>query len=290
MFSLRRACAALLALTMGTSLAMAGDMSFFPSDINTAVPGHPGLVYFDLLKQLVPDLKPNETIAKGTTMAPVRHVMGPFMGAGGIAKLPDQITFGSFQTRIGTFEGQQRILILTGVGAGDVQDAPTLLMAFSADAEPKLIDALDVALDKTTSFGLPEPVAIGPEDQAVLTTSRHTDGDVTYLADALLFMHDGKFEPVILVPRLEKVGCGFQWTQPIRIEAQKPAKPGPYSDIKLTVTDTGALLENNCEQSRGEAPFSKEYSALFQWDAKTASFIADTSELDDLKDLTSTRF
>jgi hypothetical protein len=126
-----RAWAVLLILTLGSSLSWGAEaVQPFPySDINTAVSGHPGLVYFDLLAQLVPDLVPNETIASGTQMMPVRHVLGAQAGRDKDARIPDKITFGAFQTRIGQFEGKRRILILTPIGPVDAPEAPALLIA-----------------------------------------------------------------------------------------------------------------------------------------------------------------
>ena len=284
MLTLRHAYPALLGLLLGTSLTLGAEISPLPSDINTPVPGHPDLVYFDLLRQLVPDLVPNETIASGTEIAPIPHVMGPFMGSDGLAKLPARITFGSFQTRIAQFEGEQRLLILAGLGPSEVQNTPTLLLAFSDDAKPKLIDAMDVALSQIVSFG-PEPVDIADNDQVMLVTSQLPSGDGTEFRDVLMFMRDGKFQPIGLFSRFEQTGCGFEWTQPISIVAQQSATPGPYDAFWVTITDTGALIENGCDQAVGEPPFATDYSALFQWDATTGRFVGDMSEIDRLKDV-----
>lgn len=284
MFSLRHAWTALLGLMLGTTLSLGAETSPLPSDINTAVPGHPGLVYFDLLRQLVPDLEANETMASGSEIGPIAHVMGPFMGSDGLAKVPERITFGSFQTRIGQFEGEQRILILTELGAGDVQNAPTVLLAFSDDDKPKLLDAMDVALSNTVFFGL-DPFDIGQDDQAIVATSQRVAGETTELGDVLLFMRDGKFQPITLLSRVETIGCGFQWTQPISVTGQRPATAGPYDDFKVTITDTGSLLDNGCDQSEGETPFANDYSALFQWTAATGRFAGDMSEIHRLKDV-----
>lgn len=285
MFNHRKAWAALLALLFSTTFSLGAEISPLPSDINTPVPGHPDLVYFDLLRQLVPDLVANETMASGRQIAPIPHVMGPFMGSDGLARLPERITFGAFQTRIGQFEGEQRILILTTIGAGEVPNAPTLLLAYSDDAKPKLLDAMDVALSNSVSFD-GEPVDIADDDGVMIVTSQLPSGDRTEFRDVLMFMRDGKFQPITLLSRLEQTGCGFQWTQPVSITAQEAATPGPYDDFWVTITDTGAVVDNGCDQSVGEAPFATDYSALFQWDASIGRFMADTSEFDRLKEVT----
>jgi len=290
MFTLHSPLIALVGLTLSTTLSLGAGTSPLPNDINTAVPGHPGMVYLDLLRQLVPDLQPNETIASGTKIEPVRHVLGPFMGSDGMTELPGGITFGSFQTRIGTFEAQRRIVVLASLGKGQVAETPTLLMAFSDEAKPMLVDVLDVAFAERVGFGTRQPVAIGPSDQMVLATSRQHKDDLTELTDVMLFMREGRFEPLGMLARTEKVGCGFQWTQPVTITAQRPITPGPYNDVKVTITDIGSLIDNGCDQSYGEAPFSRPYSALFQWDDEAGRFVADLSEFDSLKALTGARF
>jgi hypothetical protein len=278
--TLCRTAMVLLGMLLCTNPTLA-QISPLPSDINTAVPGHPDIVYFDLLRQLVPDLVANETIGSGTQIGPIPHVMGTFMGQARMADTPDRITFGAFQTRIGQFEGKRRILVLTTLGAGEVRNAPTLLLAFSDEAKPKLLDAIDVAFSNSVSFGL-DPVAISDDDQVVLITSGRPTGDTS---DVLLFMRDGKFEPISLFARTEKPGCGFEWTQPIRVTAQSSATQGPYDDFMVTITDTGSIVDNGCDQAWGEAPFATAYSALFQWDANLERFTADMTELTDLKDI-----
>ena len=284
-----RSLLALLSVLLPTTFSAADEYPL-QSDINTSVPGHSGMVYLNLLRQLVPDLEPNETIARGSLTAPVRHVLGSLSGSGRMTNFPDRITIGSFQTGAGFFEGEARMLILASLSSANAHEAPTLLITYSDNDKPKLADVADVALSETVRFGTPQPVTIGPKDQLVVATSQRNDGDVTELTDVMMFMHHGKFESFGIVARTEKVGCGFEWTQPIAIAAQKPSTPGPYDDIKVTITDTGALIENGCSQSWGVPPFAKSYSALFQWDPAHDEFVADMSELDSLKAISDARF
>ena len=287
MFPIRRSWTALLALTLGTIAAFGAETAAPPftfTDINTVVPGHPELHYSDLLRQLIPDLKLNETIATGTAPSQsIPHVMGkPF-----VAHFDATVSFASFQTRTIEAEGANRLLILTAVGLRTTPDEPMLLLAFSDDANPKLLDVMDVSMGDTVTIG--QPFRIGAQDQAIVTTSDHVTDGKTQSADALLFMRNGKFDSVGGFFRFGEVLCGFERTQTLAVATQRPKATAPYDDIKITINDTGSIIDNGCDQAFGEAAYADQYSALYQWNAATGFFDGDTSEIDTLKDLNDTR-
>lgn len=286
MFAIRRSWTALLALTISTIAAFGAETAtpFTYTDINTVVPGHPELHYSDLLRQLIPDLVLNETIATGTAPArPIPHVMGkPF-----VAHFDATVSFASFQTRMIEAEGANRLLILTAVGLRTNPDDPMLLLAFSDDASPKLLDVMDVSMGNTVTIG--QPLRIGDKDQAIVTTGDYLTEGQTQSADALLFMRNGKFDSVGGFFRVGTVLCGFERTQTLDVAPQKPRGAGPYDNIKVTINDIGRPTEDGCAQPVGLTPYADQYSALFQWKAATGLLDGDTSEIDKLKDLNDTR-
>lgn len=287
MFAIARTWTTLLALAMGTIASLGAETAmpaFTYTDINTEVAGHPGLHYSDLLRQFIPDLVLNETIATGTAPSqPIPHAMGkPF-----VAHFGPTVTFASLQTRTIQSEGASRLLILTAVGLRTMPDDPMLLLAFSDDATPKLLDVMDVSMGDTVTIG--QPLRIGADDQAVLTTSDYTRDGKTQSADTLLYMHDGKFDGIGGLFRFSAVLCGFERRQTLDVTPQRPQTAGPYDDIKVTINDIGTIIDNGCDQSVGEAPYSEQYSALYQWNAALGYFAGDTSQIDALKDLNYTR-
>jgi len=287
MFAIRRTWTTLLALAFGTIAAFGAETApppFTYTDINTVVPGHPDLHYSDLLRQLIPDLVLNETIATGTAPTqPIQHAMGkPF-----VAHFDTTVTFASFQTRTIQSEGVSRLLILTAVGLRTTPDDPMLLLAFSDDATPKLLDVMDVSVGDTVTIG--QPFSIGADDQAILTTSNYTRDDKTQSADTLIYMHNGKFDGIGGLFRFGAVLCGFERKQTLDIATQRPQTAGPYDDIKVTINDIGTIIDNGCDQSFGEPPYSDQYSALYQWNAALGFFEGDTSQIDQLRDINSSR-
>ena len=287
MFAISRNWTALLALAISTIAAFGAETppsAFTYTDINTEVAGHPGLHYSDLLRQLIPDLVLNETIATGTAPTqPIQHAMGkPF-----VAHFGTTVTFASFQTRTIQSEGLSRLLILTAVGHRTTPNDPMLLMAFSDEAMPKLLDVVDVSMGDMVSIG--QPFRIGADDEAILTTSDYSRDGKTQSADALIFMHNGKFDGIGGLFRFSAVLCGFERQQTLDVTTQRPQTPGPYDDIKVTINDTGAIIDNGCDQAWGEPPYSNQYSALYHWNAALGYFEGDTSQIDQLKDLNSTR-
>jgi len=285
MFSIRRTWAALLALTISTVAALGAGTTrppFTYTDINTVVPGHPELHYSDLLRQLIPDLVLNETIATGTAPSePIQHVMGkPF-----VAHFGPTVTFASFQTRFFQSEGTRRLLILTSVGRAPKD--PVLLLAFSDAAKPELLDVMDVSMGHVVTVG--QPFRIGADDQAIVTTSKDEADGKTESSDALLFMRNGKFDSVDGFFRFGEVLCGFERVQTLEVTTLKPQESAPYDDIKVTINDIGRFVDNGCDQAFGEPAYGDQYSALYHWNAAAGLFEGDTSAIDQLKDMNSTR-
>ena len=287
MFVTRCALTALFALTLGTITAFAVETAqppFTYTDINTVVPGHPDLRYSDLLRQLIPDLQLNETIATGTAPTqPIQHVIGrPFL-----AHFDKTVTFASFETRTIRAEGEDRLLILTSVGLRKTPNEPMLLLAFSDGAKPKLLDVMDVSLGEIVTVG--QPFRIGAEDEAIVTTSRYSKDGKTQSADAIIYMRDGKFDGIGGFVRFEIPLCGFLRSQTLDVTTQPSQPTVPYDDIKVTINDIGEIIDNGCDQAWGEAPYADQYSALYHWNPDIRIFEGHTTQLDALKGLNFTR-
>lgn len=290
MVQFRNVYASILSLLLSTGAVIGAETSqppFTLADMTSEVPDHPDITYYDLMRQLVTDLVPNETIAVGHTMTPPRHILGlPFA-----VEIPERITLGSVQMRPLQAKGENFLLVLTTLGPpNDAPYATTILAAFTDAAVPKLVDAVDVAMDKTTRFGTPGAVWIGKRDQAIVTTSQHSNDTQSFAADALIFMRNERLELIDVFHRFGEVGCGFTRTQTLSVEGWLAAQRGPYGDIAVTINDDGFPADNNCLQSRGEAPYSTKAMAIYHWNEATNMFSADTSEIDRLKDITGQRY
>jgi len=169
----RRATGACLALVLATSTSLAEtprahELGLY--DIMEMLPGHPKVSYFDLLKQIVPDLTADKGGATGRKIGTLRHIAGPDSGAGA----PDVIKISSLQALTLQAEGKPVIAILAEIGTvEDSVEQPVVLAIFADSEQPRLLDFVDVGMDRLTGFGEPKLLRIGPNDQAILTHSQH---------------------------------------------------------------------------------------------------------------------
>jgi hypothetical protein len=254
-------------------------------DVTMAVEGHDGVSYFDLMKQVMPDLVLTDGKASGRNIAGLRHILGPpFAG-----KPVDAITLGRIEMRRFKAEGEERIALLTNlVRAPEFAEAPALLAIFDEAATPRLMDLLDVGMDMETAFAEAGPVPIGRNDEAFVTSSWRVKGDKVQWADALMFMRDGKLELIDIYFRLDETLCGFKRTQRIKVENLIRLPGAPYDDVKVTMTDARFVADTNCTESHSEPPFSHSVSNVYRW-TDAGSFIVDEDLIRGMEDETSAR-
>lgn len=279
-----------LALVLGICPVVAVSMEpaappFEVSDVNTAVPNQPGVTYFDLLVQLVPDLVANETLVSGQDMAPLRHIRGPEYNW----DMPETITIDLIRAQPYQAEGKPIILLMADIGRPeDFAEAPALLAAFRDTNPPVLLDAVDVGMGRLTDFDVSAVVSIGKGSQAMVTSSQHFNSNENHTIDALIYMRGGKFELIDTFFLHGVRGCGLEQWQDLSVEGQ-PATPGSYGDIKVTVTDARELVDDACDEVQTGPTFSRAVTVIYKWDADKKAFVAGSDAIKQLEKETAAR-
>lgn len=238
------------------------------------VPGHPGVTYLDLVRQAAPDLAWNETdkAYEGHMARPLRHAAGKASDV----DPPDPVTLSFiFDKRIHV-GGKPRIVLSVDLGypEGYVESYTMLALYDDTAATPKLLDAVDIGLDKDTSFGDPPVLALGPGDDAVTTYSEHFNSNQTYSARLLLFPFRDRFQTIANLFTLSDHGCGFEHDETPSFTT-RPVRAGPYREVLLTVADTLTRNDEDCGDETVPRRFRHAWRATYRWSAAKGRYVGD---------------
>jgi len=249
-------------------------------EVGDAVPGHPGVTYLDLLRQAIPDLAMNaaDKQVEGHLKS-LRHIMGK----GQAADPPDPLVVDFIEVRHIKSGGRPRLVVLADLGqAEDSAQSTTLLALFDHAAKPKLLDAVDVGVDKDTGFNEnPSQIALGPGDDALVTYSEHGNSNQSYQARLVIYVRGDRLRPIDEVFVLSDNACGYQREETPAFTT-KPATP--YATLEVTVTERLKRLGEDCGDERPPAPYVRTYRATYSWDAAKGAFVekGDLAKLDKL--------
>jgi hypothetical protein len=248
----------------------AGSQEWQLREITAEVPGHSGTTYSALIKQVIPDLQVNETIATGHLAKPLRHIAAGYGG-----ELPVSLAIGSLRVLTFTVDGRQRLAILTDIGSVEVTvEQPTLLAIFDDDSIPKLLDAVDVGMDRDTSYGEPALVSISHGSQALVTRSNHFNSNESFETTALIILQAGRLKLVDTFSTYGVRTCSAATRQLLTFQQQPVGDANTYSNILATIEETKIPTEETCDGENQPAAASKNAQTVYRWDDRTLNLVA----------------
>jgi hypothetical protein len=271
--------------------ALAGCVAAAPAlastiDAADVVPGHPGVTYLDLIRQAAPGLATNRSTqqVEGHLAALPRHLAGKdFEG-----DPPDPLVLGLIEDQRIKEGGKPRIALLADFGPDtDRVQSATVLMLFDDAPRPKLLDAVDVGLDKESGFNEPAKLALGPGDDALVTYSEHFNSDQTYSGRLLVLVRHDRFRLIDRIFTLADRACGWDRTE-------RPAfsvRPGqPYGEIDVVVTEALKRSGETCGDDKIPKAYRRRWETVYRWNAGKGAFVAGPDGLSRLGALDEKRF
>ena len=255
---------------------MATSKDWQPENIHSAVPGHPGTSYVDLLMQVISDLAENDSTPPGPIRDPFPHIVDGYGG-----DLPDRIAISSLQVVNFVVTGEPRIAILANIGQLEVAvEQPALLAVFDGGESPKLIDAVDVGMDRDTSFALPALVNIGRSDQALVIRSYHFNSSESFETTAMIFLRGSELELVDTFSTYAIRTCSEQMTQVVKFAEKSADDVSAYSEILATIEERRSGFQGNCNDEIVAMPISEIASVVYRWNAELDNFLAVSDTLE----------
>lgn len=235
------------------------------------VPGHPGMTYIDLIKQVVPDLtrhSDDDNKFEGHFATIPRHIAGP----DDQGDPPDIVTLGFVEERRIKIGGQPRIALLADLGPKpDRVEGLALLMLFTDTPQPKLLDDADVGMDKDSVLVEHAVLPLGPGDDALVTYSEHDDADLTMGGYVLISPVGDHLKLVQFLQLTSVVACG--WSNMESTKFSTLPDPGrAFRKIEVRVAARFRHTDPSCGASDVPKAHSVVFSAAYRWNAAAHSF------------------
>ncbi|GLS36397.1 hypothetical protein GCM10010869_19860 [Mesorhizobium tianshanense] len=254
----------------------------FP-DLGSAVPSHEDTTYLDLARMVIPDLAADKDgFYRGSMPIEMRHIEGPDSGG------PPPETSGlsnaaALDIKAG---GKDRLTMLFDLGgSADSAEGFAVLVLYDLADKPRLLDAVNVAVDRSTYFRDPGKLPIGPGDDVIITLSTHFNSNQGYVGTPLILVRDDRFELIDMIYTFDENLCAYKRTQELAFQTVVDGQP--YAAIKATVTDATVPNGESCDDAAPDAS-SRDISVTYHWD-RTA-YVKDSDALDKLAGENAKRF
>ncbi|MCF6103507.1 hypothetical protein [Mesorhizobium muleiense] len=263
--------------------AAAGAQGVSFPDLGSAVPGHENTTYLDLARMVIPDLAADKDgFYRGSMPIEMRHIEGG--DSGGLP--PETSGFsdaGVLQIRAG---GKERLAMLFDLGSSsDSAEGFAVLALYDLAGKPRLLDAVNVAVDRRTYLRDPGKLPIGPGDDVIITLSTHFNSSQGYVSTPLILVRDDRFELIDMISTFDESLCAYRRTQALAF--QTVAEGQPYAAIKATVTDATLPNGESCDDAAPEAA-SRDISVTYHWDG--TAYVKGSDALDKLAGENANRF
>lgn len=234
------------------------------ADLGDAVPGQKNLTYFDLMRQVVPDLSLSaKGDATGHKTIPFEHIEGKDMKV----DLPETITFASVEAV--PLPGN-RIILLADLGQAETSTASASLLAlFALTPSVQLLDVTEVGTDRFTGFRADSSLMLAPDTPLLLIDSSHFNSNQNYNSTEIIFIRGDRFRLIESVFTFRDSSCSYERTQEPSFSVL--AAPGPYRAIEVSVRETVKLTEQDCGDEKPPAQLPT-FETVFRWDTAKQGF------------------
>jgi hypothetical protein len=275
-------CASLFVLlTVGSLQAHARSPAGGPSQgvgLSSPVEGGSRTTYFDLLRELFPDLQRDATAHRSIPFRSLSEPRKREAVAGDI-----KFEFKPYWFR----SGGRRLLLLwvdlkaEGANEGTPYEGEAVVLAvFRVEPGVRLLDALDVKTDRFTGFWKDRPLfPLGSRNDAFIVYSTHWNAGESYTGLEMLFVDAGRLKTIASQFLYETEGCGANFAETPSFQAA--ADPGhKYPKVLVKVTLRKKPDEDACEHpSRG---YIRLYQGAYRWNASEGRYEGSSRQLDRL--------
>ncbi|TIT47333.1 MAG: hypothetical protein E5W72_20425, partial [Mesorhizobium sp.] len=253
-------------------------------DLGSAVPVHEGTTYLDLARMIIPDLAPDKDgLYRGSMPVEMRHIEGSDSG-GSPPETSGLSNAAALDIKAG---GKDRLAMLFDLGSSsDSAEGFAVLALYDLAGKPRLLDAVNVAVDRSTSFREPGKLPIGPSDDAIITLSTHFNSSQGYVSTPLILVRDDRFELIDMIYTFNENLCAYKRTQELAFQAVADGQP--YAAIKATVTDTTVPNGESCDDDPAPKASSRDISVTYHWNR--AAYVKGSDALDKLAAENANRF
>jgi hypothetical protein len=241
------------------------------------VPGHPGITYFDLMRQVVTDLDADpKSTPTAHEIVPYRHIEGA--NARTDPAGPLEIKY--LEPLDIHADGATRLVLMADLGPSDENVAEFVLLALFDTAEkPKLLDVVEVGRDRLIGFGSPALTPLGSGTDLINIDSDHFNSNEDFVNNELVFIRDNRFRLVDSLFTFNFKDCTSVLNEEPTIKTYSDSRRR-YRRISVVVAEKQSLQSGatDCDE-KPPRPFLRKFHAIYRWDSRYGRFVTVASDM-----------
>ena len=270
----RRPMRALLALAVTLSVAVPAAAQAGESRLESldAAAADSGETYLDLARAFVPDLEADGMTWEGHSLNE------DFASRFDLdTDWPDGLSISGVETVPVTSGGSRRLAVLYDFGPlSDVPQGPAILALYQLGQSVHLIDAVDVGLDRESSFSDPATLDLGGGVSALVVRSDHWNSNQSYRATSVMLASAKGLTPIDTIQTFSERLCGLSRTQEPTVTVDKAGKT-PALRVEVRIRDE--KVEESCDESPAPQP-ERTISVTYRPDERTGAYAPDSDALE----------
>ncbi|HZT60258.1 MAG TPA: hypothetical protein VFA21_16765 [Pyrinomonadaceae bacterium] len=248
-------------------------------DVSLSSPVQSGskTTYFDLLRELFPDLQRDSTAHKTIALRSLSEPRKREVIEG------DDIKF-EFKPYWFNSGGRRLLLLWVSVKAESANEwtpyegEADVMAVFTMEPRARMLDALEVKTDRFTGFWEDKSVFhLDSRNDAFIVYSTHWNAGESYMNVEMLFVDGGRLKTITSLFLYETQGCGSNYTEKPEFRAVA-GSGGKYPNVLVRVKLTKGPDEEGCE--RRSRSFTRYYQGLYRWNQSKGRYESNSAQLD----------
>lgn len=233
------------------------------------LPKRESVTYLDLVRLVVPGITVEGRTYSGGQPIAVRHLDG--MAEDIEIKPTGYLQIAAVPVRSG---GADRMALLLHFDkAEDSATGFAPLALFDVGGEPGLLDVVDVAFERSTSFLDPVRLSVSAGNDVLIIYGTHTNTGQHYMIAAIVLVRDDRFELIDEISTFTEKTCAYDRTQQLDV---RQAGGKPFADVVATVTELTAISGEDCGSQTAPEPGTRKITVTYRWDGAAQRYVPDS--------------
>jgi hypothetical protein len=260
------------ACLIGATNGALADSTVIPSasTLQERVPGHSGLRWGEAVRTFLPDAHASTNDGlEGTDLVELRHIDGK----DAYSEPPDHIQITALTARDIVEQGKKRLLVFAQLEPPDGVLGMALLALIDPAPKPRLLDLVDVAVDKENYLDQSVKLKIARGSDLIVTLNAHLNAGEEFVDSHVIFVEGDRLTKLAEVSSHSYVNCRYE----VKQTRSFSVVPNPRAKFdSLLVTEREQVKHHKGDCDVGEIPKAgvTTLHTLYRWDQGKGAFAA----------------
>ncbi|MGD0186423.1 MAG: hypothetical protein ABSC25_14395 [Roseiarcus sp.] len=247
--------------------------------LQAAIPGHSGLRWGEAVKTFLTDAHAtSDDSVEASAVADFRHIDGD----DAYADPPRTIHVTSLSARDVVEHGKPRLLVLAEIEPPEGALGMAFLALIDPTPKPRLLDLVDVAVDRDTNFDDTVHIKIARDSDLIVTYSAHLDAGEDADNSEIIYVRGDRLAKLAEVPTQSLSACRYDATQTQAL-AIVPDPRAEFDSLRITVSERVKHTKGDCGGETIPKAGLTTWRTVYRWDPGRNAFTPLSKDLEALQ-------